>query len=85
MAMLADSHAAHIEANNLLPDKQRALRARGCMDCWSIDLMVIADAQFKAHRTLGVGWIDFEEAYDMQGSNVWGTSRSVMDTIHAPR
>ncbi len=42
-AVLADSLAAHIEANDLLPQEQHTLRrgARGCVDCLAVDKMVI--------------------------------------------
>ena len=44
--------------------------------------MVITDARFKGSRTLSVGWIDFEKAYD-RVPHEWLTS--VLDTIRAPR
>ena len=83
-AVLADSLAAHVEANGLLPQEQRALRkgARGCVDCLAVDKMVITDARFKGLRTLSVGWIDFEKAYD-RVPHKWVTS--VLDTVRAPR
>ena len=39
MAVMADSLQAHIDANGLLPEEQRALRrgARGCVDCLAVD------------------------------------------------
>ena len=40
------------------------------------------DARFKGLRTLSVGWIDFEKAYN-RVPHEWVTS--VLDTIHAPR
>ena len=45
-AVLADSLAAHVEANGLLPEEQRALRkgARGCVDCLAVEKVVITDA-----------------------------------------
>ena len=51
-AVLADSLAAHIEANGLLPEEQRALRkgARGCVDCLAVDKVVITDSHFKGLR-----------------------------------
>ena len=63
-AVLADSLAAPVEANDPLPQGQRTLRkrARGCMDCLAVDKMVITDARFKGLRTLSVGWIDFKES-----------------------
>ena len=83
-AVLADSLAAHVEANDLLPQEQRALRkgARGCIDCLAVDKMVITHARFKGLRTLSVGWIDFEKAYD-RVPHKWVTS--VLDTVRAPR
>ena len=53
MAVLADSLAAHVEANGLLPEEQRALRkgARGYMNCLAVDKVVITDARFKGLRT----------------------------------
>ena len=80
--MLADSLAAHVEANDLLPPEQHALRrgARDCIDCLAVDKMVITDARFKGLRTLSVGWIDFEKAYD-RVPHEWVTS--VLDMIHA--
>ena len=44
--------------------------------------MVITDAHFKGLRTLSVGWIDFEKAYD-RVPHEWVTS--VLDTVRAPR
>ena len=83
-AVMADSLAAHVEANDLLPQEQRALRrgARGCVDCLAVDRMVITDARFKGLRALSVGWIDFEKAYD-RVPHEWVTS--VLDTVRAPR
>ena len=65
-AVLADSLAAHVEANDLLPQEQRALRKgpRGCVDCLVVDKMVITNAHFKRLRTLNMGWINFEKAYN---------------------
>ena len=65
MAVLADSIAAHVEANDLLLQEQRALRegARGFVDCLAVDKMII-DAPFNGSRTLSVGWIDFKKAYN---------------------
>ena len=83
MAVLADSLAAHIEANGLLPEEQPALRkgARGCVDCLAVDKVVITDARFKGLRTLSVGWIEFDKAYD-RVPHEWLIS--VLDTICAP-
>ena len=81
MAVLVDSLAAHVEANGLLPEEQHALRkgARGCVDCLAVDKVVITDARFKGLRTLSVGWIDFEKAYD-RVPHEWLIS--VLDTIN---
>ena len=45
--VLADSLAAFIEVNDLLPQEQRALRkeARACVDCLAVDKMMITDAR----------------------------------------
>ena len=61
--VLADSLAAQIEANDLLPQEQRVLRkgARGCVDCLAVDKMVITDDRFKGLRTLSVGWIKVDD------------------------
>jgi hypothetical protein len=83
-AVLADSLAAHVEATGILPVEQRALRkgARGCVDCLAVDKMVITDAKYKGSRTLSVGWIDFEKAYD-RVPHKW--VNSVLSTISAPK
>ena len=49
--------AAHVEANDLLPQEQPALRrgARSYVDCLAVDKTVLTDARFKGLRTLSVG------------------------------
>ena len=46
-----------------------------------MDQMVITDAKFKGLRTLSVGWIDFEKAYN-RVPHEWLTT--VLDIIHTP-
>ena len=50
------------------------------MDCLAVDKVVITYARFKGLRTLSMGWINFEKAYD-RVPHEWLTS--VLDMIRA--
>ena len=76
MAVLADSLAAHIEANDLLPQEQCVLRkgSSDCVDCLAADKIVITDARFK-----GLSGLDrFRESL-RPSSHEWVTS--VLDIV----
>ena len=72
-AVLADSLAAFVEANDLLPKEQRALRkaARGCVDCLAVDKMVITDAHCKGSRTLSVSGCQLSGICISHNSGLW--------------
>ena len=72
----------HVEANDVLPEEQKALRLnrRGCLDALLVDSTVAAEAK-AGKRNLSVAWIDYSKVYD-RVPHEW--LLEMLDTIKAP-
>ena len=63
--MIADQMYNYLETNNLLPEEQKGCRKRseGTADLLYIDRMILREVRARK-KNLGVGWIDYQKAYD---------------------
>ena len=64
--IIANSVYGYLEMYNLLPVEQKECtrNSRGTKDQLLIDKMVLNDYK-KRHTNLGMAWIDYKKAYDM--------------------
>ena len=63
--VIADQMYNYLETNNLLPEEQKGCRKRskGTADLLYIDRMILREVRARK-KNLGVGWIDYQKAYD---------------------
>ena len=63
--IIADQVHNYLDTNNLLPEEQKGCRKRskGTADLLYIDRMILREVHTRKKK-LGVGWIDYQKAYD---------------------